>query len=75
MLNDLLMVNLLLTEAIQTEHCQNVHIKIVNHETDVAQAASCLNNLPFKLPPQNQIDEDLRDFFESFEVYISRAQA
>ena len=64
LLYDHFMIIFVFRQSVQAEHCQYVHVKVVDHEADVAQTACSLDNLRLQLAPEDQVDEDLRDFFE-----------
>ena len=70
LLDNLLMVSLIFAETIQAEHGQDIHIKVIDHEADVTEAARRLNDLRLELAPKDQIDENLRDLFQSFQIDV-----
>ena len=66
---------LVLGERIEAKDGQNVHVLIINHESDIAEAASSLECVSGDLPPQNQVDEDLSDLLEGLQVDVLGPQA
>ena len=64
------MVSLIFAETVQAEHGQDIHIKVIDHEADVTEAARRLNDLRLELAPKDQIDENLRDLFQSFQIDV-----
>ena len=66
---------LVLGERIEAKDDQNVHVLIINHESDIAEAASSLECVSGDLPPQNQVDEDLSDLLEGLQIDVLGPQA
>lgn len=64
----------ILRQSVQTKHRQNVHVNVIDHQTNVAQTARSFDRLRFKFSPKNQIYENFCNFFQSFQVYVLRAQ-
>jgi len=72
--SDELMRLVVFGERVQAEDGENVHVKVVNHEADIAKTTRSLDGLLLELSPENQVDEDLGDFFERFQVDVLRSQ-
>lgn len=66
---------LVLRESVQAENGEDVHILIIDHETDIAQAAGRLKRVLGYLSPEDQVDENLRDFLECFQINVFGSQA
>lgn len=69
------MRRIILTECIKTKNSQYIHINIIDHQPNITQTTRSLNSVRVQLPPKNQINKDLGDFFESFKVDVFGAQA
>lgn len=60
----------ILWQSIETEDGKNVHVLVINHESNIAKAAGCLKGVLVDLSPKNKIDEDLGDLLECFQIDI-----
>lgn len=72
---DLFVGFLVLGEGVQAENGEDVHILVTHHETDVAQAAYRLKSVLGYLSPEDQVDENLGDFLERFQIDVLGSQA
>lgn len=75
LLYDHFMIILVFRQSVQAEHCQYIHVEVVDHEANVAQAAGSLDNLRLQLAPEDEVDEDLRDFFKRLQIDVFGAKA
>ena len=62
-------------QRIEAEDGQNVDVLVVYHETDVAETTSGFECVLGDLPPEDEVDEDLGDFLERFQINIFSPQA
>ena len=78
LIDDIWVVLFILRQRVEAEHGKYVHVKVVNHEPNVAQAAGRLYDLGpelIQLSPEDQIDQNLCDFLQSFQVDVFVAEA
>jgi hypothetical protein len=66
--NNFLVELLVLRERVQTEHGQDVHVEIINHEPNITQVTSNLNDVFLHSAPQDQIDEYLGDLLQRLQI-------
>ena len=66
---------LIFRQGIQAEHGKEVDVLVLNHDTNIWDAASSLKIRTVELPPKCHIDKDLGDLFQGLQVNIFSSQA
>lgn len=69
------MGGVVLTESIETEDWEDVHVCVLHHEADVTQATDSLDCVRLNLAPKDEVDEDFGNFFQRFKVDIFGSKA